>query len=663
MLARLCKFWKKIWRQRLRYQARLRRIQRLLTVPPEYITQLSAQKLAAEYAPLQRYFQKRRFNLHRQVRRFRRGMADFDRSIARLNQKFIRQELKTHKKLFDNIGGKSLDKQQRRAIVTDAQNNLILAGAGSGKTLTIAGKVQYLVQVRNVDPQKILVLSFTRKAVQELQERIVGRLGTPIQVWTFHQLGLRILRQQSQSGIAGEELLSQTIQNYLARILPQVDALFLNALRLSGIQARNTEELTLLKKQAADWRSADWPLAKLAQLSRTFINLLKSSGRAPADLIIPPDAADAPESRATLFLPILAQLFARYQAELAAQNKLDFHDMINQAAWLVREQGSPAPYRYIIIDEYQDISLSRFQLIKAIREKTGAKLICVGDDWQSIYRFAGSEVSLFTDFQQQAGPAELLRIERTYRNSQNLINIAAKFIQANPAQLQKKLASRRRVRQPLRIIKYGRGQERSALEQAILNIVEEYGEKKSLLILGRHQRDIQEFLPVSRERTRYQLFQFDAASGKLIYTRRPKLNINYLTAHKAKGLEADNVIVLNLSERALGFPNQITDDPLLSLVLAQAESFPLAEERRLFYVAITRTRHTTYLLAARQKPSRFVTECAAYRDVRVSELARGDKPLLCPRCQSGHLTILTRRGRQFWGCENQPWCGYKIPES
>ncbi|GBR75469.1 hypothetical protein NO2_0143 [Candidatus Termititenax persephonae] len=656
----LAKFWQKYRRQRLVYQAHLRKIRRLLDVPSEYITRPATQKLAVEYAPSQKYFQRRRLIFRWSIRCFLRYMADFDRGSARLNQKFLRRELKTHRKLFDNIAGKSLDSQQRRAIVTDEHSNLILAGAGSGKTLTIAGKVQYLARTKGIDPQKILVLSFTRKAVQELQERIVNKLGVNIQVWTFHQLGLRILRQHGRPSLAEESLLSQIVRNYFAQVLPQNSASFLNALRLIGSTPRDTAELTRLQKQAADWQSADWPLAKLAQLSCTFLNLLKSSGRTPADLTAPPASADAPKSRAALFLEILPPLFELYQATLTAQNKIDFHDMINLAAQLVRERGSPAPYQYIIVDEYQDISLSRFQLIKAIREKTSAKLICVGDDWQSIYRFAGSEISLFTDFQRQAGQAALLRIERTYRNSQNLINIAARFIQANPAQLKKKLYSRQRIRQPLRVIKYAKGQERSALEQAILNIIEEYGEQKSLLILGRHYRDIQEFLPDCRDKSRYQLFQFNAASGEVIYARRPKLKINYLTAHKAKGLEADNVIVLNLSERALGFPNQITDDPLLSLVLAKAEGFPLAEERRLFYVAITRTRHTVYLLAPRQKPSCFVTECAAYRDVRVSELARGDKPLICPRCQTGHLTIFTRRGHQFWGCENQPWCGYKL---
>jgi superfamily I DNA/RNA helicase len=643
-------------RQRLSYKARLKKVREFFAeLPDEYITQPAAQKLAVKYARTRRFLQKRQPNFNRQIWQFLRFMANCDRDSTRLNQQFVRRELKAHKKLFDNIDGKSLDSQQRRAIVTDEYSNLILAGAGSGKTLTIAGKVQYLTQARGVDPQKILLLSFTRKAVTELQERLTDRLGIKIPVWTFHQLGLHILRQHGAPGIAGEDFLSKTARDYFTRSLPQDEPRLLQALNFAGIQPQDAEELARLKNQVSSYPSADWPLAKLAQLSCAFINLLKSSGREPAHLIAPQNTQ---EPQTALFLQILQPLFDLYQSELAARNQIDFNDMINQAARLVQEQGSPEAYQYIIVDEYQDISLSRFQLIKALREKTGARLICVGDDWQSIYRFAGSEVSLFTDFARHAGYSALLKIENTYRNSQNLIDTAARFIQANPAQLKKKLHSRRRLRQPLRIIKYARGQALSALEQAVLNIMAEHGEEKSILVLGRHYFDLQSFLPA--DKTGYQLFQFNSAEGKIIYTRRPKLKINYLTAHKAKGLEADNVIVLNLSDRALGFPNQMTDDPLLSLVLAKAEDFPLAEERRLFYVAITRTRNATYLLTPRQKPSRFVTELSGDRNVRVSELAAGDKPLLCPRCQTGHLIIQTKHRRTFLACASQPLCWYRL---
>ena len=102
--------------------------------------------------------------------------------------------------------------------------------------------------------------------------------------------------------------------------------------------------------------------------------------------------------------------------------------MINWAAKLVQQKGVIQDYDYIIIDEYQDISAARFKLITEIRQRSGARLVCVGDDWQSIYRFTGSDISLFSDFGKFVGEHEKLFIERTYRNSQQLIDISVTFI-------------------------------------------------------------------------------------------------------------------------------------------------------------------------------------------------------------------------------------------
>ena len=114
--------------------------------------------------------------------------------------------------------------------------------------------------------------------------------------------------------------------------------------------------------------------------------------------------------------------------------------MINEATSIVSSDAVHLPYTYIIIDEYQDISVSRYRLIEAIRKKTGSTILCVGDDWQSIYRFAGSDLSLFTDFERYFGKSALLKIENTYRNSQQLIDIAGRFVMKNKRQIRKNLS-------------------------------------------------------------------------------------------------------------------------------------------------------------------------------------------------------------------------------
>ena len=123
--------------------------------------------------------------------------------------------------------------------------------------------------------------------------------------------------------------------------------------------------------------------------------------------------------------------------------------MINNATALVSSCGHRLPWKYVVVDEYQDISVSRAKLIKAIIKNTGAHLFCVGDDWQSIYRFAGSDISLFVKFGDFFGMHDELNIEKTYRNSQELINVMGAFVQKNPLQKKKQLRSSRSSSSPI----------------------------------------------------------------------------------------------------------------------------------------------------------------------------------------------------------------------
>ena len=134
---------------------------------------------------------------------------------------------------------------------------------------------------------------------------------------------------------------------------------------------------------------------------------------------------------------VIKPIIIAYNEHLEAEGDIDFSDMINKATELVRKGYTVHPYKWVIIDEYQDISVSRFNLVKAIIDQTNAKLLCVGDDWQSIYRFTGSDISLFTKFPNYFGKSEIMRIEKTYRNSQQLIDIAGDFIMKNSNQFKK----------------------------------------------------------------------------------------------------------------------------------------------------------------------------------------------------------------------------------
>lgn len=368
--------------------------------------------------------------------------------------------------------------------------------------------------------------------------------------------------------------------------------------------------------------------------------------------------------RRQLFLDFALPIIEKYNAVLSARGEIDFNDMINQAANLVQQKGVAKAYDYIIIDEYQDISAARFKLITEIRQRSGARLVCVGDDWQSIYRFTGSDISLFSDFGKFVGEHEKLFIERTYRNSQQLIDISAKFIQQNPQQLAKNPKSSKQLDCPVEFVVYDQNNAFAVLVEQIRQIVAEYGVGQHILLLGRHSFDLDYVIclrddkgKVIKNQLRKEVKRYNEVTGALILTGFENVDIKFITVHKSKGLEADNVIVLNLKNDLYGFPNKLTDDPIISLLLSAPEACRFAEERRLFYVALTRTRDKVYLLTP-ENESLFTKEIKRYSNYLIQGRYGESELVSCPWCKTGRLIIRqnSQTGKSFVGCSHYPHC-------
>ena len=270
-------------------------------------------------------------------------------------------------------------------------------------------------------------------------------------------------------------------------------------------------------------------------------------------------------------------------------------DMIIKASEVVSQSGISSVYKYVIIDEYQDTSFIRFNLVKNILQTTNASLMVVGDDFQSIYRFTGCDLAIFLNFDKYFNEAKIMKIQNTYRNSQDLINIAGGFVMKNKNQIYKNLKSNKHLEYPIKIIYYSNIKE--TFLKLILKIYQEAN--TPILVLGRNNQDINCVLDNNH---------FKINDNQIIYIKNKDIKIKYLTAHKSKGLEEENVILINLENKILGFPNQISDSKILRHVSKNKEKFPYSEERRLFYVALTRTKNNVYLLVPKQNESIFVKE-------------------------------------------------------
>lgn len=809
----------------------------LNTISERYISKSDEQTFIQQWESFYSEIQKRHYPSklpdYEKIVFFLKTFSKINSEIANRNDVFLQKEMRESDSLLSNIDGKSLDEQQRKVVISDEDRTLVLAGAGSGKTLTIAAKVKYLCEVKHVEPKNILLISFTNKSAAEMTERIQNKLGIPVEATTFHKLGLDIIKNDLgyrpevtddlttfvhnffENELLNHPDLVQDLTEYftyyleipenmedcdnLGELYELEKSADLETLKskydreqyikdtssekakklttLNGERVKSIEETKIAnflfmhgvnyeyeklypfesddpnrkayrpdfylidydiylehfgvsKDYKCPWLSEveekkyldgiNWKrefhkkngtklietysyytkegrllpeLEKLLQangvvftphdftdifetiyakksnkyfsefikLCCTFITLFKSNNFKPEQFEQMKKQSEKLENnflyqRNCIFLDIARIILSEYQKYLTDNKSVDFSDMINDAAAKVEAGASIPKYKYVIVDEYQDISQSRFNLLKSIVTATNAKLLCVGDDWQSIYRFAGSDISLFTDFERYLGFTNLLKIEKTYRNSQELINGASRFVTRNPLQLRKNLISGKKLKYPLVFWGYDK-EPYPALSQVMQKIISEFGPEKSILLLGRTNYDI-EILKASG------LFSISWQDRveKLIYRPSPKTPVAFLSVHKSKGLEADNVVLVNFKNDKLGFPNQIADDKVLNFVLTQGENYMFAEERRLFYVAITRTKNRTFVLTDNRSPSIFFrefneSESCCFVHIRQNN---DESKTHCPRCKTGELLKVDHDGKSFIGCSNYPKCRYTL---
>ena len=375
---------------------------------------------------------------------------------------------------------------------------------------------------------------------------------------------------------------------------------------------------------------SDTRISRLAGLLATFLNHVKTSN---TDLEVLQARARARGDvvRNLVFLDIFNRVQQRYEQLLAEAGELDFHDFINRAAGHIGDNRWPSRYRYVLVDEFQDISAGRMALLRALND-TGVAYFVVGDDWQSIYRFAGSDVSLVSGCGSHLGHVQQRTLSLTFRYGDGILVPSTTFIKKNPQQTQRLLRSNDTTRDN-GVTVIAAEDTASGVRLALRDIEGTAGEvTPEVLVLGRYNK--------SREAV--------SSGGE------------FNTVHRAKGTEADYVVVVDLADDRWGFPSQIDDDPLLELVLPppHGKAFAFAEERRLFYVALTRARHGAYLITDPKFPSAFVLELLEQSD-SLRQLGELAPALPCPRCPNGRL--VRSESRKTLRCTNQPHCAYQAP--
>ena len=473
-----------------------------------------------------------------------------------------------------------LDREQRKAIYDPARFNLTVAGAGSGKTTTILGKILYLLQSGFTSPPEILVLSFTHDSATELRERflreyyqtfaeqiLLGKFPPPnITIETFHSLALKLLRSlwSDFSVVTNEVSLEQSVS--------EIDD--------NPVSDSDSDELIMQ-----------------TSIIREFLDLHELDS---ATLSLIASKFSSPEYR-KLFLEV-SEKYQRELSSLLEKHQTTFSGLIKLAIQYLRSGQIKTQFHYIIVDEYQDLSALRQEFLHLLIESSQANLFAVGDDWQAIYGFSGSRVDFTLNFRKFWGDFSLHRISKTYRFGPTLARLSSSFIMQDRAQIRKQIQSQKEdALEP--VVEVCGESERLDLE-VLTHYFESLPENSSILLLGRFQIDRFRLARCSK---------FNLTSESIVFYPRPDLKIRFLTVHQSKGLEADYVILLNNREAKLGFPAHVKDPPLKTELIKIAEELGLDqasvnEERRLFYVALTRAKKQVILLTVDGKESSFIKE-------------------------------------------------------
>lgn len=735
-----------------------------------------------------------------------RFIQSSEQLVREANACFVDREMVAFKQFFDTVEKNPLTSSQRHACVINEDNNLVLAGAGTGKTSTMIGRAGYLLASGQAQPDELLMLAFARKAAEEMQERQDKRLrpwlkaGTPT-IKTFHAIGLEIIsrvdgRRPAISALAvdshtfarfideqlTEQLKSAVYKSKVVRFFTSYLYPYRNPFDFKSMQEYNDyvrrhelrtlqgepvksfeeceianfllqhgvcyryEDAYIINTDGPDFRQyrpdfflpdygiyiehfaldktgrppahfdqqrylegIKWKreihhrhktklietyshlkrdgrlqsvldeslrtagvelsrrpdeelLAELkehgkvslfAMLLSEFLTLFKQSYLAWS-LLWEKAKAHIDAERLCFLLDIFKPIFEGYQRHLEDRREIDFADMIGKAIKHIETGRFRSPYTHILVDEFQDISEARKRLILALlQQRPESVMFAVGDDWQSIYRFTGSDIGIIKDFERLFGATAITALDTTFRFNNKISDVASTFVLRNPEQIKKSIRSLSDVKEPaislVRVLDLEKGL------QLVLNAISKQtgpkpGKKTSVIVLARYNFLIDDWSSPSAKRRMNAAF--------------PTLDITLMTVHSAKGREADYVVTVGLEKGKHGFPSEKETDSILEFLLPEKEAFRFAEERRLFYVALTRARHRVYVVYNPLIASSFIkelvnkgysicsnefAEALVYRDIP-------DVP--CPLCKDGNLIPKMGKNGTFIGCNHLPYCRY-----
>ena len=378
--------------------------------------------------------------------------------------------------------------------------------------------------------------------------------------------------------------------------------------------------------------------SRFLKVCEQFLGHVRANRLSPAELT---ELAKAQERDKT-FISVFNQFLSAYESELTRLKLPDYAELIHGAADAISNSEYEFGFTHVLVDEFQDISSDRNRLIDSMKvANPKLEVTCVGDDWQSIYRFSGSDVSIMREASKPKMIRKRVDLTATYRLPQVIADISRNFILKNPLQLEKNVYSKSDLDVPGKVVTHW-DVEQKENDQNLALVIERIGEdakdpSKSLRVLARYVNN----LPPKK-------YVENLWEGP----------VDISSIHAAKGLEADYVVVMDMVQDFRGFPSTIEDDPVMRLVMPGKDLHQHGEERRLFYVALTRARRETHLISPVSAPSLFTLEMLK-DGLGVHVGLDNSKNRECPSCKSGRVLVSNNAGGSY--CSNIPLCDFISP--
>jgi len=438
---------------------------------------------------------------------------------------------------------RELNSEQFNASRPDRGINLVIAGAGTGKTSTMISKIQNVIEHSIVAPEQILILTFSKKAAGEIKERLTKALNTdaaPGFAGTFHAFSLKLLKENKEqyimhSGISSfpSVLVKEDKESIMRSLIMEKPERFL------GLPADAVMKL------------AD----NINYLNDAILKKLKS-GNLYNEIIN------------------IKNIFEDYKRDKLL---IEFEDMINHTSDML--EANPVlrktitdKFKYIFVDEFQDTSENNFRLLSLLLPENDKNLFMVGDDFQSIYKFRHSKVEYIINAKKFFPELSVHKLTVNYRSHKEIIAVSNRFIKLNKFRTSKKIVSQKGKGGKIKIYPV---EDMERESETLIKIINSISENLTVAVLYRNN------------------YQGTYLKNK-IYSEKSARVVEFMTMHGSKGLEFDIVIIAGISDKII--PDKTSD---------------IEEERRLFYVALTRARIELHLLYYKNKPDelpRFMKE-------------------------------------------------------